>query len=118
MCPGVTKQAEDPGVAHQRQGTIPPTFLNLAQRRRRAGSRIPTGFDSEANSGSEHSHGCLPLRGALFGLNCFGTRSPTNDTTEVPAGHIPFKGLYLMYDASYDQVIYEQSAYLKTFDLG
>ena len=67
MHPGATEQAEDPGASRHRQGTTRPTFLNLAQRRRRAGSRIPTGFDFEANLGSEHSHGCLPRKGVLFG---------------------------------------------------
>ena len=85
---GATEQAEDPGVGRHRQGTTRPTFLNLAQRRRRTGSRIPTGFDFEANSGLEHSHGCLPRSGALFGLNCCGTRSPTNNTTEGPTGSL------------------------------
>ena len=69
-------------------GERPAYILNLAPWRRRAGSRISTGFDFEANLGSEHSHGCLPRSGALFGLNCCGTRSLTNDTTEVPAGSL------------------------------
>ena len=60
MRPGTTKLAEDPGVARHRQGATQPAFLN---RRRRAGSQIPTGFNFEAQSGVEHSHACLP-RGA------------------------------------------------------
>ena len=88
MRPGMTELAEDPEVARHRRGATQPTFLNLAQRRRRAASQIPTGFDLEAESGSEHSHGSLPRSGVLFGLNCCGTRSPINDTTEVPPGSL------------------------------
>ena len=72
MCPGTTQLAEDPGVARHMRGATRPTFLNLAQWRRRVGSQIPTGFNFEADSGSEHSHGCLPRGGYLFGLNHYG----------------------------------------------
>ena len=88
MRPGMTKLAEDPGIARHRRGATRPTFLNFTQRRRRAGSQIPTGFNFEAEPGSEHSHGCLPRGGALFGLNCCGTRSLINDTTGVPTGSL------------------------------
>ena len=84
--PGATEWADDLGAGCHRQGAARPTIRKPVQRKRRSGSRIPTEFDSETNLGSEPSAGYLPRKGAMFGVSCCGTESPTNETVEVLVG--------------------------------
>ena len=64
MRPGTTEQVVGPGTARHRQGATRPTYLDLAQRRQKAGIRIPTNFNSDNSPGPDSSHGYLPRVGA------------------------------------------------------
>ena len=62
------------------------TFLIPVQRKRRVGGRMHTDSEVEADFALEASHGCLPRRGALFGLSCCGSESMTEEAVEAQEG--------------------------------
>ena len=83
---GSTERAGEKGAARRKQSTLRPTIPHPAQRKRRAGSRMTTDFDLEADLASEGTQRGTPRKRALFGVGCCGSESPIDDATEVQAG--------------------------------
>ena len=80
--PGAAEQVVGPGTARHRQRATRPTYLGLAQRRRRDRIRTLTGFKFENNPGPESSHGHL-ARGVSQSVPIFfGTKSPTSNAPD------------------------------------
>ena len=73
-------------MTRRKQGTVPLTFSIPVERKRRVGGLMHTDFDLEADFALKASHGCLPRRGALFGLSCCGSESTTNEAAEAQDG--------------------------------
>ena len=82
---GSTERTGEKGAAHE-QSTLRPMIPHPAQRNRRAGSRMITDFDLEADLASEGTQRGTPRKMALFGLGCCGSESPIDDVEEAQAG--------------------------------
>ena len=74
------------GAARLKHGTLRPTIPHPAQRKRRAGSRMTTDFDLEADLALEGTQRGTPRKRALLGLGCCGSESPIDDVPEAQAG--------------------------------
>ena len=72
--------------AHYRQNTLRPPTQHQTQLKRRAGGRITTDFNLEADLASEGTQRGTPHKRALFGRACGGNGSLTVDLTEAQAG--------------------------------
>ena len=71
--------------ALHRQSTLRPPTLHPARRKRRAGDRITTDFNLEADLASKGTQRGTPRKRALFGHACGENGSPTVDLTEAQA---------------------------------
>ena len=69
-----------------RQCMLWPPTLHPTRWKRRAGGRITTDFNLEADLAPEGTQGGTPRKRALFGRTCGGNGSPTVDLTEAQAG--------------------------------
>ena len=76
---GSTERTGEKGAAHHKQSTLWPTIPHPAQRKRRAGSRMTTDFDLEADLALEGTQRGTPRKRALFGLGYCGSESPIDD---------------------------------------
>ena len=83
---GSTERTGEKGEACCKQSTLRPTTLHPARRKRRAGGRMTTDFDLEADLESERTQRGTPPKRALFGRGCRGSESPTDDLAEAQAG--------------------------------
>ena len=68
-----------PGGGRRRQRVARPTYLGLAQRRQRAGIRMPTGFEFGKKRGLKSPHGPLLPGRAQFDQIFFVAESPANN---------------------------------------
>ena len=79
------------GTTRRRQGVAKSTYPGLAQRRQRAGIRMPTGFNFEKKTpGLKSPDRQLPPGRAQFELDLFGAELPANNDldyqTRLPVG--------------------------------
>ena len=78
---GSAERTGEKGLARFGQ-TIPHPI----QRKRRAGSRMTTDFDREAEVASQGTQRGIPRNRALFGSGSCGSESPMDDVAETQAG--------------------------------
>ena len=74
---GSTERTGEKGAARYNQSTLRSTTLHPARWKRRAGGRMTTDFDLEADLASEGTQRGTPRKRALFGRGCSGNESPT-----------------------------------------
>ena len=88
--PGAAEHVLEPGTARRRQGVAKSTYPVLAQRRQRAGIRMPTGFNFEKTPGLKSPYRQLPLGRAQFEPDFFVAQPPANNDPDhrprSPAG--------------------------------
>ena len=83
---GSTERTGEKGAARYKQSTLRPTTLHPARRKRRAGGRMTTDFDLEADFASEGTQRGTPRKRALFGCGCGGNESPNRRHGGGPGG--------------------------------